>query len=125
MLTDARMSTTLPVVDMDRARWFYEQTLGLTCEGRTAEGVLRFACNGGTLELYPRDAPPRADHTSVTFEVADVRRMVDALTERGVRFRDYDLGEIRTEDKVATLGTHKAAWFEDPDGNVLCLHQRE
>lgn len=123
MLSDARMTSTLPVVDMDRARRFYEVTLGLPYGGSSPEGAVRFACSGGTLELYPRSTPTHADHTSLSFEVRDIRRTVDALSERGVRFEDYDLGEIRTEDKIATLGNHKAAWFKDPEGNILCLHQ--
>jgi hypothetical protein len=52
-----------------------------------------------------------------------VVKEISSLEGRGVRFEDYDLPELKTVDHVCDLGSELAAWFKDPDGNVLCLHQ--
>ena len=53
----------------------------------------------------------------------DVRSAVAALEARGVIFADYDLPGLRTVDHVCVLGSEKAAWFSDPEGNILCIHE--
>jgi hypothetical protein len=55
--------------------------------------------------------------------VCDAPPAATAWAACDVRFEEYDAGPIRTENKVATLGNHKAAWFKDTEGNFLCLHQ--
>ena len=56
-------------------------------------------------------------------EVSDIGAEIEALAQRGVTFADYDLPGLKTVDHVCVLGSEKAACFEDPDGNVLCLHE--
>jgi hypothetical protein len=56
--------------------------------------------------------------------VADVRAAVDQLRSRGVRFEEHGLPQIKTEDGIATAEDFQAAWFRDPDGNILCLHSQ-
>jgi len=65
----------------------------------------------------------KAEHTAVSFEVDDVDAEVRELTRRGVRFEDYDYPGLKTVNKVCVLGSEKAAWFKDPEGNILCIHQ--
>ena len=85
-----------------------------------------YALEGGaTLMLLPRPDSRPSESTAMSFEVDDVGAEIGELEERGVVFEDYDLPELTTVDHVAVMGTEKAAWFKDPDGNVLCLHQQD
>ena len=118
------VSMMLPVTDVDRAQKFYAESLGLDHTGTNDEGSAMFALPGGaTLLLLPRPDGTRSESTALSFEVEDIGREVSALEGRGVVFEDYDLPEIKTVDHVCEFGTEKAAWFKDPDGNVLCVHQ--
>jgi catechol 2,3-dioxygenase-like lactoylglutathione lyase family enzyme len=82
-----------------------------------------YRCGSGTLlEVYPRPTAGDAQHTLASWEVSDVRVAVDQLRRRGVRFEDYDLPEVETEDGIATAGDYQEAWFRDPDGNILRIH---
>jgi len=60
----------------------------------------------------------------MSFEVGDLEKEIAELEERGVRFEDYDMPGMKTEGHIASMGDERAAWFLDPDGNVLCVHQR-
>lgn len=124
MLANAPMTTILPVVDLPRAREFYEHKLGLVAAGERPDGKFVFACGGGaTLALFPRESPSKADHTAVSFQVDDIGAAIRDLEERGVVFEDYDLPGLKTVNHVCVLGAEKAAWFRDPDGNYLCIHE--
>jgi catechol 2,3-dioxygenase-like lactoylglutathione lyase family enzyme len=124
MLTDARITAIVPTTDLARARQFYGETLGLNDLGAATPGPqVIYRCGGGTiLEVYERPTAGDAQHTLASWEVDDVRAAVDELRSRGIRFEDYDLPEIKTDDGVATAGDFQAAWFRDPDGNILCIH---
>jgi catechol 2,3-dioxygenase-like lactoylglutathione lyase family enzyme len=126
MLGNAHITTILPVIDLDRARRFYGDTLGLApAETSTVGGAVFRSGDGTDLELLPRPARTKAEHTALTFEVDDVVLEVGELETRGVKFEDYDLPGLKTEGHIAVLEGELAAWFKDPDGNILCLHQRE
>ena len=123
MLGGRQVTTMLPVVDMARARKFYEGSLGLKPAGEKPDGKVVYECRGALIALFPRGAPTKAEHTAVSFEVDDIGREVRELTSRGVVFEDYDFPGLKTVNKVCVLGAEKAAWFKDPEGNVLCIHQ--
>ncbi|GEO95000.1 VOC family protein [Kocuria turfanensis] len=125
MLSTTRLVAIVPVRDLDRARNFYEQTLGLSPgDAPDPEGVL-FSDDGHTgLQLLLRPDAPVSELTQASFEVPDVEAAVRELEGRGVRFEDYDLPGLRTVDHVATAEGMRAAWFTDSEGNILCLHQR-
>jgi len=124
MLGSSRMTTMLPVTNLERARAFYEGKLGLEPEGRRPDGKFLYRlAGGGLLALFPRGAPTKAEHTAVSFEVPDAVRAVRDLKARGVAFEEYDLPGLKTENAVCVLGSEKAAWFHDPDGNILCIHE--
>ena len=117
-------STTLPVVDLDRAKRFYGEKLGLTEAGESAGNPVFRVRDGGTIELVCRKQPTRADHTVVTFEVDDIEQAVQDLEGRGVRFEDYHQDDLQTDEHhIARLGQQRAAWFKDTEGNILCIHQ--
>lgn len=123
-LTKRKVAMMMPVTDVDRSRTFYSESLGLDYTGTNDEGSAIYALEGGsTLVLLPRPDSQPSGSTAVSFEVDDIYSEIGELKERGVVFEDYDLPEFRTVDHVCVLGAEKAAWFKDPDGNVLCLHQ--
>lgn len=124
MLTHAPMTTILPVKDLGRAREFYGAGLGLEPAGLQADGKFLFRCNGGSiLALFPKPDGTKAEHTAVSFQVDDIVAEIRALEGRGVKFHDYDLPGFKTVEHVCVLGSEKAAWFSDPEGNILCLHE--
>jgi catechol 2,3-dioxygenase-like lactoylglutathione lyase family enzyme len=124
MLTHAPATTILPVRDLDRARNFYQQRLGLTPMGLQQDGKFLFALgDGGTLALFPKPDGTRAEHTALSFRVDELTREIHALEAAGVVFEDYDLPGFKTVEHVCVLGSEKAAWFKDTEGNILCLHE--
>lgn len=123
MLTNAPVTTILAVKDAERARSFYERTVGLSYAGQSGDGKHLFSIGTGTLALLQKTGGPKAEHTVLSFEVPDVVVAVRELTGRGVTFEDYDYPELKTVEKVCILGSEKAAWFKDTEGNILCVHQ--
>lgn len=119
-LQNAPVAANLPAVDLERAKKFYGEMLGLKeMEGHPGMALFE-AGSGSMIMLYAREAT-KADHTAASFEVSDVVDTVKALREKGVKFEDYpDMGTV---DGVATEGSSKVAWFKDTEGNILCLHQ--
>lgn len=124
-LTHRAVAMMMPVTDVDRSRTFYSESLGLDYTGTNDEGSAVYALDGGsTLVLLPRPESRPSESTAMSFEVDDIHTEISDLEQRGVVFDDYDLPELTTVDHVCVLGAEKAAWFKDPDGNVLCLHQQ-
>ena len=124
MLENAPMTTILPVIDMQRARGFYEKKLGLKPVGLKPDGKFVYATgSGGVLALFPKDGGTKADHTAVSFQVRDIAAAIKDLKAAGVTFEDYDFPGLKTVDHVCVLGAEKAAWFKDTEGNYLCLHE--
>ncbi len=125
MISNAKVSPTLPVVDLERAKKFYRDTLGLKISGEDEAGVL-FEAGSGTLYLYKR-GPTKADHTVASFEVEDVRKEVDELRRKGVKFEEYNIPEmgLKTVNGVATMRSGQyltdSAWFKDTEGNILAV----
>jgi predicted enzyme related to lactoylglutathione lyase len=126
MLANSPIRPTIPVVDLDRAKRFYETTLGLkpiSANNDNISGIAIFECGDGTLmELYQR-GPSKADHTVATFEVSNIEEEVNMLRGNRVNFEEYDVPEIKTQNGIATQGSVKAAWFKDSEGNILCIHK--
>jgi catechol 2,3-dioxygenase-like lactoylglutathione lyase family enzyme len=122
-LAATTVSCILPVKEMARARRFYEQSLGLEPEGAKPDGKFVYRVGATEIALFPRPEGTRATHTALSFRVADIAGAVRALEQRGVDFADYDLPGLKTVEHVCVLGAEKAAWFNDPEGNILCLHE--
>lgn len=123
MLNRAKVTTILPVIDLERAREFYVSKLGIEAGGLAPDGKFVLRANGTELALMPKPGGTKAEHTALSFKVDDVAAEIRALKARGVRFHDYDLPGFKTVDHIAVLGSEKAAWFSDTEGNILCLHQ--
>lgn len=124
MLANAPVTTMLPVIDMQRARNFYEGRLGLAPVGLKPDGQFVYACAGGaSIALFPKEGGTRAEHTAISFKVDDIGAALAALQKAGVAFEDYDLPGLKTVNHVCVLGAEKAAWFRDTEGNYLCIHE--
>ena len=128
MLGDKRVMTAIPVQDVDRARGFYEGVLGLTVPGEPLpDGSLEYECGAGTgVFTYPTaENAGKSPATLASWQVDDIGTTVKELRDGGVVFEEYDFPGLTTEDGVATLPGAKAAWFKDPDGNILNVFERD
>jgi len=123
MLANAPVYPSLPTTDLGRARRFYEETLGLPVEYE-GPGEVRYRAGGGAMLFLYERPPSRAEHTVAVFVVDDFDRTIAGLRERGISLQDYDKPDLKTEAGVFTgPDGGRAAWFEDPDGNVLGLFE--
>jgi predicted enzyme related to lactoylglutathione lyase len=122
-LRSTQVTCILPVKDLDRARQFYEKKLDLSPLGGRPDGKFIYRAGGTEIALMPNPAGTQARHTALSFKVDDIGEAIRSLQMRGVTFADYDLPGLKTVDHVCVLGSEKAAWFEDPEGNILCLHE--
>lgn len=123
-LDDSPVAVMLPITDVDRAHQFYADKLGLTPDGTNGDDELMYRLAGGA-ELVLRVLPdaPRSPNTALSFTVSDIVGEIGDLEGRGVVFEDYDLPGFRTQGHIFESEGLRAAWFLDPDGNLLCLHQ--
>jgi catechol 2,3-dioxygenase-like lactoylglutathione lyase family enzyme len=122
-MESAQVTCMLPVKDLSRARRFYEEGLRLRPLGARPDGKFVYRAGGTEIALFPKPEGTKAEHTALSFKVADIRAAIRELEGRGVVFDDYDLPGFKTVEHVCVLGSEKAAWFRDPEGNILCLHE--
>lgn len=119
MISDCPAQTVIPVVDLESARAWYEGTLGFPPGQRFSGGIFYQAGHGTRFQLYATENAGKNPATLMGFMTTDIEAEVRDLKARGVVFEDYDAGEIKTTDSIATAGGARAAWFKDPDGNIL------
>lgn len=122
MLGENRAFSSFAVDDLERARAFYEETLGVRVT-KEEMGILTLHLEGGgrPTMVYPKPDFAPATYTVLNFAVDDVERAVDELSGRGVRFERYD-GFEQDEKGIARDPQGPAiAWFKDPAGNVLAV----
>jgi predicted enzyme related to lactoylglutathione lyase len=121
MLSERKVAAALSASDINRARKFYSEKLGLEPTHDSPEG-LWYECGGGTgFFVYPSQFAGTNKATAMSFETDDLEAEVAGLKSRGVVFEEYDLPEIKTVDGIATLGDEKAAWFKDSEGNIIAV----
>jgi predicted enzyme related to lactoylglutathione lyase len=124
MLGNSRVTPTISVTDLERAKEFYENKIGLKLDPsmNDKDGVLYNAGEGTGIYIYLRSNPPKADHTLVSFKVKSIEESINELSHAGVVFEHYDMPGLKTDDKgIAVMGKAKSAWFKDPDGNILSI----
>ena len=117
----APVYAVLPAEDLARARKFYHETLGFEIDEMPGQFI--FHAGGGTRVLVYERERTRAEHTVAGFMVEDVPSMVSELRSLGVIFEDYDLPGLKTENGVATTPVGRAAWFKDPEGNIIAISE--
>jgi catechol 2,3-dioxygenase-like lactoylglutathione lyase family enzyme len=121
MLADAPTFSSFAVDDLDAARSFYGETLGLNVEDGPM-GVLSLQLAGDRATLvYPKPDFTPATYTVLNFQVDDVETAVDELSSRGVEFERYDDSFKQDERGIARAGGPAIAWFKDPAGNILAV----
>ena len=121
MLKDTKAFSGYSVNDMEAAKRFYGETLGLELTENPAGLGLELA-GGQRVFMYPKDDHEPATFTVLNFQAEDVEATVDALTERGVEFERYEGTPIETDEKGVFRGEGPLiAWFKDPAGNVLSV----
>ena len=114
----------LAASDIERAKAWYRDKLGFEEATEYPGGILGFASGPGTFEVYKTDFAGTAKNTVGAWNVQDLRAEQAALEARGVRFEDYDFGDMKTVDGVMTdPGGGLNAWFTDSEGNILALVQ--
>ena len=122
-MRDCRVQALLAVSDLDRAKRFYEDRLGLV-PGEAEQEAVRYPCADGTeigIYLSPENAG-KSPATLAGWVVDDLDQTMDELASRGVVFEQYDQPGIKTDDRgVFAAGRFRAAWMKDPDGNVMAL----
>ena len=131
LLRSADVATRLPAQDLDRARRFYAEQLGLE-PAEERPGGLRYRCRGGEFALFESAGTASGDYTQMSFEVDDIETTVRELRGRGVTFEEYDLPGLTTVAGIAEVeGNYpskggvgeRAAWFRDSEGNLLAIGQ--
>ena len=119
MLTDKDAMATIAVKDMAAARKFYEGTLHLERSGGEG-GVATYRSGKSTVLVYQSAYAGTNKATSATWSVGEeLETIVRSLKDAGVTFEHYDLPGARREGDIHIFGDFKAAWFKDPDGNIL------
>ena len=125
MLNTSRVEANIPAADLDRARAFYADKLGLTPTREVADVSLVYQTEGGTtFNVYKTAFAGQAGHTIAQWHVDDIESEVHDLKAKGVVFEVYDMPGVRWDGEIAALeGMGRAAWFKDSEGNILCVDQ--
>ena len=124
MLNRASVTANIPAADLDRARSFYADTLGMTPSSEMADArkLNNRTDRGTTFQVYQTEFARQAGHTIAQFHVDDVEGEARALQEKGVALETYDMPGVTWDNGVADMGAiGKAAWFKDSEGNILCI----
>jgi extradiol dioxygenase family protein len=125
MLGDKDAAANIAVKDLEVAKRFYGETLGLTQVGSEADELIVFRSGNSMINVYRSKYAGTNQATALTWVVGeDVESVVEALKAKGISFEHYDMPEIRREGDVHIGGNMKIAWFKDPDGNILNIISR-
>jgi catechol-2,3-dioxygenase len=119
---DWTFGATVPAKDLESTRKFYEGVLGLDIIREDPAGIT-YRTGDSTLFLYQTEFAGTAQHTLGGFFVSDIESAMEQLRSKGVMFEEYDMPGLKTVNGMVDLGGEKAAWFKDPDGNILSISQ--
>jgi catechol 2,3-dioxygenase-like lactoylglutathione lyase family enzyme len=123
MLDRADVYATVPAQNLERAKAFYADKLGLRPEQERPDG-LHYRCGSGGFLLFESSGEPSGTHTQLGWDVDDVEAAVARLRENGVVFEEYDMPGFKTVDGIAEIEGAKGAWFKDSEGNLLAIGER-
>ena len=125
MLENSKAFSGFSANDIAKEKEFYAGTLGLDVS--EAHGLLTLRLAGGhNVIIYPKPNHVPATFTVLNFPVGDVDLAVDELKKRGVRFEQYNLPDLKTDEKGIMRGNGPTiAWFKDPAGNILSVLEQE
>lgn len=125
MLADITAVANLAVKDLNAAKRFYSESLGLHEIGNQGDELVVYRSGNSTVNVYRSEFAGTNKATAVTWAVGDaLDDMVAKLKARGVRFERYDMPGATMDGDIHVFGDMRVAWFKDPDGNILNLVNR-
>ena len=120
MLGDKDAVANIAVKNLETAKKFYEETLGLTQIGAEGQEVIVFRSGSSTIYVYKSQYAGTNQATALTWVVGeDIEGVVRELKAKGITFEHYNMPDMTREDDIHVAGQMKVAWFKDPDGNIL------
>jgi catechol 2,3-dioxygenase-like lactoylglutathione lyase family enzyme len=120
MLGNKDAAANIAVKNLETAKKFYEDILGLTQVGAEGQELIVFKSGNSTINVYRSQYAGTNKATAVTWVVGgEMEGVVQQLKTKGVAFEHYDMPEMTREGDIHVAGTMKVAWFKDPDGNIL------
>ena len=125
MLGKADATPMIAVKDLDRARKFYEDTLGLMAEEEMGGEVLTVTSGSTPITVYRSEFAGTNKATALTFEVDDIDAEVKELKDKGIFFEHYDMKGLTPKGDIYEGEGMNTAWFKDPDGNILSQFEGE
>ena len=123
MLGKADATPMIAVKDIDRARKFYEETLGLETKDAMGGEVLEVRSGDTVINVYRSEHAGTNQATALTFDVDDIEAEVRDLKDKGVFFEQYDMPGLERQGDLYVAEGMKTTWFKDPDGNILSLFE--
>jgi catechol 2,3-dioxygenase-like lactoylglutathione lyase family enzyme len=125
MLGDIDAAANIAVKDLDAAKKFYEDTLGLKQVGAEGQELIVFRSGTSTIYVYESQYAGTNQATAITWVVGeDIENVIRRLKDKGVTFEHYDIPDMTRQGDVHVGGNMKVAWFKDLDGNLLNLASR-
>ena len=125
MLASSPIVAVVAVSDLDGARRFYGESLGLTASDMDEPGGVLYDCGGATrLLVYESSFAGKNEATAASWQVDDLEGEIAALEAKGIAFEEYDIPGIERDGVIHEMGGIRAAWFKDPEGNILNLVTR-
>jgi catechol 2,3-dioxygenase-like lactoylglutathione lyase family enzyme len=126
MFGDRLAAAMLPASDIERAKGWYRDTLGLE-PGYEDEGGVQYETGGGTqFWVYPSQFAGTNQATALGFLAKDLSSEMDELRSKGVTFEEYDIPGVKTVDGVAEFAPgERGAWFKDSEGNIIALFESQ
>ena len=124
MLGNSDAIATIAVKNIQTAKRFYEESLGFKPLPSEQPEVLNYRSGNSTVLVYKSEFAGTNQATTATWSVDDTEAEVRQLKAKGVVFEHYDFPGMKLEGDVHVMGDMKAAWFKDPDGNILAIVSR-
>jgi hypothetical protein len=127
MFKDTEAFSSFSVDDLQKAKYFYGQTLAIEVF-ENAEGLVLHIAGGTEIFIYPSDNYTAPKHTVLNFPVGDIEEAVDELGKRGIRMEHYDMPGMKTDERGiyrGDTGPRAIAWFKDPAGHILSVLQEK
>ena len=122
MFKNSKVFSSFSVNDISKAKEFYGGILGIDLEDSPEGGLVLKIAGGNPIFVYPKPNHEPATFTILNFQVPNIEEAVDQLTDKGIRFIQYDEKELKTDEKgINRSGGPLIAWFKDPAGNFLSV----
>lgn len=122
MLGEHHFHTTMPCADLERAKSFYIDKVGLKVAEETPGGIF-FEADGTRVFLFKSTGAASGAATQLGISVTDIDAEVKGLKDRGVKFEEYDFPDFNKETSIAATGPVRSAWFKDTEGNLIGVVQ--